>query len=199
MTGANNYSGGTTISGGELSIASSGNLGSGNLTIGAGRLQTTGNVVLDANRTITLTDSASAVEHAQFDGPSHDSGPVTGNGALNKIGAGTLALANPSGDNYTGNTNVLAGTLVATADNALSPASNLVIGDGATVILGFGGGASDDSIGVFAGGVPTLASPAVATPALAPAGISTVPEPGTLLLLVGRGAGRPAVWRRRSR
>jgi hypothetical protein len=79
---------------------------------------------------------------------------------------------------------VLAGALLAEADNALSPNSSLVIADGASVILDFGG-AGGTSLPGFAAPTPALAI-AVA-PTLAPAGIAAVPEPGT-----GALAGWPA-------
>ena len=98
-----------------------------------------------------------------------------------------------------------AGTLLADTDNALSPASNLVIGDGASVVLNFGNVGAGFGLGGFGaaagchGSASALSGSAgqfVGTAALAepvapvPAGISTVPEPGTLvLLLVGALAG----------
>ena len=72
---------------------------------------------------------------------------VTGSGNLNKTGAGTLALADSSGNTYTGDTNVLAGTLLVAADNALVPTGNLLISDGASVILDFNGNVGNDGIG----------------------------------------------------
>ena len=126
-------------------------------------------------------------------------GRISGSGALNKTGSGTLALANPNGDTYSGDTNVAAGTLLATVDNALSPTSDLVLGDGATVILDFGGasGVGGDSFrGVPSLAAPALAAPALAAPSLAPAGISTVPEPSALLLLLAGALASLAVWRR---
>ena len=79
------------------------------------------------------------------------------------------------------------------------PASNLVIADGASVILDFGGGAFDVDADValprFA--AATFAAPSLATPALSPADVSTVPEPGTLLLLVVGALASLLTWRRR--
>ena len=122
---------------------------------------------------------------------------MTGSGGLTKTGAGDLALSNAAGNDYSGDTNVLAGTLLAQADNALSPNSNLVIGDGASVVLDFGGGGSGDALPGLAAPLP--AAVVAAAPALAPAGISTVPEPGTLVLLLAGGLAGLVVWRRRSR
>ena len=130
------------------------------------------------------------------------SGLVSGSGGLNKTGLGILALADTSGNTYTGVTNVSAGTLVASVNNALSPYSDLVIADGASVILAFGGGGPfdlDQVAGLFAGCGPVAGGPGIGGSGsqCRPAGISTVPEPGTLaLLLVGALAGL-IVWRRR--
>ena len=74
---------------------------------------------------------------------------MTGSGGLNKTGPGTLELASAAGNNYSGDTNVLAGTLMADTDNALSPASNLVIGDGASVVLNFGNVGAGFGLGGF--------------------------------------------------
>ena len=148
-------------------------------------MQTTGAYTLDTG-TVTLTDPTAGIDTPLFTDDVTLSGVITGTGGLNKTGPGTLELAAAAGNDYSGDTTVLAGTLMADTDNALSPASNLVIGDGASVILNFGGATGNDSIGGFTAGVPQFAAPTLATPALSPAGISTVPEPGTgLLLLVG--------------
>ena len=45
-----------------MAIGNANNLGRGGVAIGAGTLQTRGNVVLDAARTVTLTDAASAID-----------------------------------------------------------------------------------------------------------------------------------------
>ena len=77
---------------------------------------------------------------------------------------------------------------MAGADDALSPTSNLLIGDGASVILGFGGDGSSDSNFVL-GGFAALAGDC--RPASRWPGISSVPEPGALALFGGCGPGRP--------
>ena len=195
---ANTYSGGTTISGGTLGLADAGQLGasSGSVTIGAATLQTTGAVALD--NTIDLTDVGSTLSTPTVFDSMTLNGYVTGSGALNKTGAGTVAPADSNGNDYSGDTNVLAGTLLANSSNALSPNSNLMIGDGASVILNFG----DAGVGFNLGGAPALAAPFAAAPALAgpmapPAGISTVPEPCSLLLLLVGALVSLLVWRRK--
>ena len=125
LSGNNNYTGGTTVSGGMLSISTSASL-PGNLTLGAGTLQTTGSYTSDAS-TVNLTNPTAGIDTPNFAGDVTISGLITGSGGLNKSGPGTLELANVAGNNYRGDTNVLAGTLLATADNALSP--NKQLGD----------------------------------------------------------------------
>ena len=162
LSGNNSYAGGTSVEGGVLAISGSSNLGPGNLTLGAGTLQTTGQYTLDAG-TVTLTDATAGIDTPN----SADvtlTGLITGGGGLNKTGPGTLELAGAAGNNYVGDTSVQAGTLIADTDSALSPTSTLVIGDGASVILNFGGGEGTDSMPAFAG-VPAFAAPTLATPA----------------------------------
>ena len=60
-----------------------------------------------------------------------------------------MELASAAGNNFSGDTNVQAGTLLADTDNALSPASNLVIGDGASVVLNFGNVGAGFGLGGF--------------------------------------------------
>ena len=192
----NGYSGGTSITAGVLAINNGGNLGSGSLTLGAGTLQTSGSLTIDT--ALALSDPAAAIDVVDSGTTTTLAGLVSGSGALNMVGPGTLALANGGGNTYSGNTNVLSGTLLAEADNALSPNSTLMIGDGASVVLDFGGGVSDlDPHTVFA--TPSLAGPAFVAPGLSPAGISTVPEPGTLALLLAGTLAGLLVWRQRSR
>ena len=148
LSGNNSYTGGTSVKGGVLAISSSSNLGPGNLSLGAGTLQTTGAYTLDAG-TVTLTDPTAGIDTPLSTDDVTLGGLITGTGGLNKSGPGTLELANTAGTNYSGDTTVQAGTLMADTANALSPASSLVIGDGASVILNFGGGVGNDSIGGF--------------------------------------------------
>ena len=164
LSGNNSYRGGTSVEGGTLAISSSSNLGPGNLSLGAATLQTTGAYTLDAG-TVTLTDAAAGIDTPLSTDDVTLAGLITGIGSLNKSGLGILALANTAGNNYSGDTNVLAGTVMATADNALSPLSKLVIGDGASVILDFGGGVGNDSLVAFTASAPALATPALAPPA----------------------------------
>ena len=199
LTAANSYSGGTTLRAGTLNPSGRAIFGAsaGTVTIGAATLQTSGAIVLD--NAINLADPAATLDTPN---PADDmtlNGVITGTGGLNKTGQGTLDLASAAGNTYSGDTNVLAGTLSADTDGALSPNSNLVIGDGASVVLNFGNVGAGFGLGGFAPPLPAV-TPALAEPAPpVPAGISTVPEPSTLLLLLVGALASVVVWRRRSR
>jgi autotransporter-associated beta strand protein len=103
-SGANTYSGGTTVSAGTLSIDSDANIGSGANMLDGGTLQLTGNSYA---KDWTLGAGANAID--DNGGAVSFSGVLSGSGALIKTGAGTLTL---SGTNtYSGGTTVSAGTL----------------------------------------------------------------------------------------
>ncbi|WP_375312237.1 autotransporter domain-containing protein [Bradyrhizobium sp. A5] len=108
LTGANTYTGGTTIAAGALSVAADANLGgaSGALTFTGGTLVTTGS--FDTARTVSLPQAG------RFDVAAATTlgltGAMTGSGDLIKLGAGTLRLDNAA--NAYGNTLVQAGTLI---------------------------------------------------------------------------------------
>jgi fibronectin-binding autotransporter adhesin len=130
LTGANGYTGGTAIDGGTLQVSSDGNLGarSGDLTFNGGTLQNTAafasarNIVLGDDGGTFLTDANLAL-----------SGNITGDGLLNKDGAGTLTL---SGNNsYTAGTRILAGTLEAEGGSAIGDESSVFVLGGTLRIL----------------------------------------------------------------
>ncbi len=111
----NTYSGGTTLTGGTLSIAADGALGasSGGVTFNGGSLQITGttNNALAATRSLTLTGAATFdINNVANTYVVSQSG--TAGGAVTKLGAGTLnftgALLNFNGKSVT----VSAGTLI---------------------------------------------------------------------------------------
>jgi autotransporter-associated beta strand protein len=86
LTGANTYSGGTTISAGTLQIGDAG-------TTGAIAGNVTNNAAMVFNRTNTITYS----------------GVISGTGSLEQAGAGTLTLT--GANTYSGGTTISAGTL----------------------------------------------------------------------------------------
>ncbi|CAN7423228.1 autotransporter-associated beta strand repeat-containing protein [Caulobacter sp. LjRoot300] len=107
LTGANSYTGGTSINGGTLRISSDANLGdaAGALSLNSGTLNTTASITsaraIDlAGAGAFLTDTGTALTL---------SGVVSGAGALTKDGAGSLLLTNAN--TYAGGATISAGTL----------------------------------------------------------------------------------------
>ncbi|WP_294062682.1 autotransporter-associated beta strand repeat-containing protein [Sphingomonas sp.] len=105
---ANSYSGGTSVTGGVLQVASDANLGdaAGGLTLDGGTLRNT--ATFTSARATTLDTLGGTFETLPGTMLTLSS-PVTGAGALTKAGAGTLILTADAG--YTGGTTIAAGTL----------------------------------------------------------------------------------------
>lgn len=111
FTGMNTYTGGTTISGGTLSVATDTNLGntSGTVTFDGGTLLTTGGIA--TKRAISL-DNGGGTINTGFNAVTL-SGNIDGVGSLTKQGLGVLTLAGTS-NTYSGGTTVGAGILQGT-------------------------------------------------------------------------------------
>ena len=121
LSAVNGYSGGTMITGGELSVATDGGLSasSGTLTLNGGLLQVTGTSYSSTARTIILGSAGGGFDIANAARTFTVSQIFTGNGALTKQGAGTLVLAGAS--SYTGGTNINSGLLIAAALRRAGP------------------------------------------------------------------------------
>ncbi|MCL8000360.1 autotransporter outer membrane beta-barrel domain-containing protein [Brucella sp. 21LCYQ03] len=135
LTYDNTYYGGTTISGGTLSVSSDTKLGSisGGITLDGGTLKVTGTQFTSTARTITLGDHGGGFDIADADNTFTVAQQFSGQGAVWKRGAGTLIL---TGDNsFSGGVTVVAGTLVVGSQNALGSGS-LTVDDGAKVDFG---------------------------------------------------------------
>ena len=157
LSGANTYSGGTTVTGGTLSISSNQHLGaaSGPLTLDGGTLQTTAPVTMA--RAITI-GSAGGTFQTDANADLTSTGGISGTGSVTKTGDfGALILA--GANTYTGATTV-AGTLRAGAANTFSAASAVTLGGGATLDLNN----YDQTIGSLAGyGFVTLGTGTLTT------------------------------------
>lgn len=117
FSGANTYLGGTTLTGGTLSILEDSSLGhaAGALTLQGGTLETRGTTT--ANRSIVLAGSGGGLAAAAGTTLTQ-AGRITGTGALNVNGAGTLKLTNAT-NSYSGGTTLSAGTLEIAGDTTL--------------------------------------------------------------------------------
>jgi fibronectin-binding autotransporter adhesin len=148
LTGVNTFTHGSVINGGTLAVAADDNLGyagpTGGITFNGGTLQFLGSFT--TGRTMTLNSFAGP--GGTFDTNGNDatlSGLITGYGPLAKIGAGILTLSGTS--NYSGLTDVNAGTLQAGSTGGLSSASAFTVALGATLDLnGF-----NETVGSLAG------------------------------------------------
>jgi fibronectin-binding autotransporter adhesin len=126
LSGANTYSGATTISAGVLSIGADNNLGTapgsptaGQLTFGGGTLATTATFSLNANRGIAFS-STGTIDVASSTTLGYG-GIATGSGGFTKSNTGTLTL---SGVNtYTGTMTISAGTVMVNGSQSSSSVS----------------------------------------------------------------------------
>ncbi len=141
LSGANSYSGGTTLSAGTLNINNNSALGTGTFTVNAGTVTNTsggavtttnaqtwagnftiasgsGTSALNLNGPVTLTTNVQVAVSGTTSTPTIG-GAIGGNFSLTKAGPGVGTLILGVANSYSGGTNVAAGTLVANADGTL--------------------------------------------------------------------------------
>ncbi|ULU24216.1 autotransporter-associated beta strand repeat-containing protein [Dyella terrae] len=141
LSGANTYTGGTTINGGTLSISSDANLGNAavGITFQGGTLENT--TAFFTTRSMNLAGNGTL----QTDADLLASGTIDGSGALTKSGAGTLTLL--GANTYTGSTTISAGTLALAGPGSIADSSNVNIASNATFDIAGTSGASIVSLG----------------------------------------------------
>ena len=157
LTGANTYTGGTTINGGMLVLADAGTLGAatGTTTVNGGALDLGGTTQLQSSFVQnggSIGDGSIIVGTYAVNGGTLNAdgivnaaggfnvaageidGILTGNGALNKIGDGTVVLA--GSNTYTGGTTVDGGMLALTALGTLGAGAGTTTVNDGTLDLG---------------------------------------------------------------
>ncbi len=158
LSGNNSYTGGTTVNGGTVRVASDANLGnaSGDLLLNNGTLQTTASLASARNTIITGSGTFNTDIGTTFT----SNGGVSGNGNLVKSGAGsmvangaltqnggvqvndgTLTISN-GGNTYTGATTIASGTTLALTGNGTIATSSGVTANGTLDIANTTSGAS---------------------------------------------------------
>ncbi|MBO9513277.1 MAG: autotransporter outer membrane beta-barrel domain-containing protein [Variovorax sp.] len=132
LLGANTYGGGTELKEGRIDVGHGDALGSGALAMDDGTtLGFAANGLTIANA-IRLTGTQDPViDTGSFNATL--SGAITGTGFLTKEGSGTLTLT--GANNYSGATQVAAGTLAAGTGNTFSAGSAVTVASGATLDL----------------------------------------------------------------
>ena len=133
LSGANTYTGATTISGGTLEADNASALGNGgNITFAGGNLQYTANSA-STNWASRFKNSASAIPLDTNGQTVALAGVIdnTNSGGLTKLGTGTLTLA--GANTYTGATTLNGGTLLMSGGGTISNSSGIAVNNGATL------------------------------------------------------------------
>src|SRR5262249_40544954 len=151
VNSANNYQGGTTVTGGALSASTDGALGlnTGSVTLNGGSFRFDANFTFNSNRSFILGAGNGTIDTQAFTSPTI-AGPIGGPGSLTKIGSGSLTLTNA---NYTwsSGTNISGGFLKFFGAGNLPPGGDVNInpGLGATAALDISGANNNQTIGAL--------------------------------------------------
>ncbi len=159
LTGANDYSGGTTVNAGTLAVSGSGTLGStsGFVTVNGGSLDLGGSTFVASTFTLNggsvQNGSISSTSGTDFTQGGSSNTNIEGSGGVTVGSGATVTL---SGNNtYSGETQV-DGTLIAGSSTAFSANSTYTVNNGATLNLN----GNDSSIGGLNGSGTVVAGSA---------------------------------------
>ena len=152
LSGANTYTGTTTVSAGTLEVGHVNALQNTTLDTGTSGSQTVNFTVTGANTynigglqgSDALSIGNNTISIGANNASTTYSGSISGTGNLVKTGSGTQTLAGAT--TFTGTTTVNSGTLQAAAANALANTSNVVINNGGSFLV-----TADDAIGTNTG------------------------------------------------
>jgi len=139
LSGSNDYTGLTTISGGKLVLSGGVNrIKSGNdltIAVGTATFDLNGQIqVLDAlNGLGTINLGAGALTVGAFSASCAYSGIITGTGSLTKTGTGTLTFGGPN--TYTGSTIVSGGKLLITSSGSIDDSSTTTVNSGGSLVI----------------------------------------------------------------
>jgi autotransporter-associated beta strand protein len=146
LTGANTYTGNTTISSGTLRIQADSGLGgvpgsarSNSITLGTGTLALNGAITLNSNRGITLTSTSATIDDYGDNDTYNGIIANSGTAALTKVGGAILTLGGVS--TYTGNTTISVGQVEITNASALGAGgtnNGTIVASGAALRLSNG-------------------------------------------------------------
>lgn len=129
LNGTNTYTGGTTLNAGTLTLGGAAALGSGTLTVA-------GPSTLDNSSALVLANNATVNDNLSVTGTNNLTlgGVLDGAGTLTKNGAADLTLG--GNNTFSGNFNVLGGSLTTTSATALGNNAGLNLGAGTQLNLG---------------------------------------------------------------
>ena len=163
LSGANTYTGATTISAGTMSIGADNNLGAtpgsvtaGNVVVNGGALSTSATFVLSANRGLAIgptsgsgngTLDVASSQALTYNGIIANNG---GTGSLIKTSTGTLTLG--GANTYSGNTTVSAGTLALGSGGSIANTPQITLTSGAVLDTTGAGGITLGSAQTLIGG-----------------------------------------------
>ncbi len=134
----NIWTGGTTVNGGVLSVSSQMNLGdadgtAGGVTLNGGSLRITGTSFTSTTLPLTVGDNGGGIDIADAANLFVVDQSLSGTGTLTKSGDGTLALRGDFGPTFTGDIDVVAGTLLAGIHDSLSNDTRVTLHTGTTL------------------------------------------------------------------